>query len=270
MSWLADMLSFAFVQRALIVGALISLCACLVGITLVLRKNSMLSDGLSHTAFGAIALATVLGFTSVWVAIPVVILASIFILRLHKNQHINGDAATALLSASSLAIGTLVVSVAGVNTDLNSFLFGSILSISWTDVWLAIGFTVFVILVYLFAHNQIFAITFDEDFAKSIGLKTGLYDTLFAIICSVTVVLGMQLLGALLISSLVIFPTLIASQFSRSFKGVIFVAVFVSLVNFLLGFAISFLAATPTGATIVLVNLAFLCLTKFILFWTKR
>lgn len=265
MNWLPEMLSYAFMQRALIVGFLISICAALVGVSLVLRKNSMIGDGLSHTAFGAFAIATVLNIAPLWFAIPVVIAASFFVLKLSNNKKVSGDALIALLSASSLAIGTMAISLTkGVNIDLNSYLFGSILSISQSDVWLSLVLTIAVVLLYIFAHNRIFAITFDEDFAKAIGIKTNVYDAIFAIICSLVIVFGMRLLGALLISSLIIFPTLIAMQFSKSFGRVVVYSVLISVVNFVLGLVISYLIASPTGATVVIVNLFALIITYIV------
>lgn len=257
MSWLVEMLSYAFMQRALIVGIVIALLAALIGVPLVLRKSSMIGDGLSHAAFGAFAVATVLGLAPVAFAIPAVILVSFAVLRLshHKNSH--GDAAIAVLSTASLALGTLVISVAkGVNIDLNSYLFGSVLSVGWDEVWLSVLLAAPVILFYIFAYNRIFAITFDEEFARSTGLKTGFYDAIFAIICSVVVVLGMKLIGALLISGLIIFPTLTAIRLARSFRQTAIYAATISVVAFIAGLAISYLVATPTGATVVIVNLA--------------
>lgn len=252
-----EMFQYAFMQRALIVGLCIAICAALVGVSLVLRKNSMIGDGLSHTAFSAFALATVFGLAPLYVALPVVIVASFFVLRLSQSKKVHGDAAIAVLSASSLAVGTFAISVSkGVNIDLNSYLFGSILSASWADVVLGIILAVLVISLYLFAYHRIFAITFDEEFAKSVGVKTGVYDAIFAAICSCTVVLGMRLLGSLLISSLIIFPTLTAMRLAKNFKGVVLASVVVSIVAFLLGLGLSYVLATPTGATVVLVNLA--------------
>jgi zinc transport system permease protein len=251
-----EMLSYPFMQRALIVGLLISICAALVGVSLVLRRNSMIGDGLSHTAFSAFALATVLGFAPLAFSLPIVIVASFFVLRLSKNRKLHGDAAIGVLSASSLAIGTFAISVSkGVNIDLNSYLFGSILAVSWFDVLWSILLAVVVVGLYLFSYHRIFAITFDEDFAKSVGVKTEVYDAIFAIICSIVVVLGMRLLGSLLISSLIIFPTLTAMRLCRTFKGVIAASAIVSAAAFLIGLVMSYAMATPTGATVVIVNL---------------
>lgn len=266
MNPLVEMFSYSFILRALVVGIAISLCAALVGVTVVLRRNSMIGDGLSHVAFGAFAIATVLGVTPIWFALPVVILASFAVLSLSRSKKTSGDAAIALLSASSLAIGIMAISVSGgVNIDLNSYLFGSILSVGWSDVCLSVGLAVIVVGLYIFAHNRIFAITFDEDFARSIGIKVRLYDTIFAVICSVVVVLGMRLLGALLISSLIIFPTLIATQLAKSFKRVVLYAAVVSVINFVIGLILSYLISTPTGATVVVVNLAVLMVAKLLI-----
>lgn len=251
-----EIFSHPFMLRALLVGLMISICAALVGVSLVLRKNSMIGDGLSHTAFSAFALATVLGLTPLYFALPIVIIASFFILRLSQNRKLHGDAAIAVLSASSLAIGTLAISLSkGVNIDLNSYLFGSILAVSWADVILSAVLTVAIIALYLFAYHRIFAITFDEEFAKSVGIKTEIYDAIFAAICSVIIVLGMRLLGSLLISSLIIFPTLTAMRLRKSFRGIILTSVIVSAVAFVAGLILSYLFATPTGSTVVIVNL---------------
>lgn len=251
-----EMFSHSFMIRALLVGLMISICAALVGVSLVLRKNSMIGDGLSHTAFSAFALATVLGLTPLYFALPIVIIASFFVLRLSQNRKLHGDAAIAVLSASSLAIGTLAISLSkGVNIDLNSYLFGSILAVGWLDVILSAILTLVIVALYVFAYHRIFAITFDEEFAKSVGIKTGVYDAIFAAICSVVVVLGMRLLGSLLISSLIIFPTLTAMRLKKSFRGIVLTAVCVSAIAFVIGLVLSYLLATPTGATVVIVNL---------------
>ena len=254
-----ELLSYPFMQRALLVGVMISLCAALVGVSLVLRRNSMIGDGLSHTAFSAFALATVFGFAPLYFALPIVIIASFFVLRLSQNRKLHGDAAIAVLSASSLAIGTMAISLSkGVNIDLNSYLFGSILSVSWTDVILSAVLAAVVIGLYAFAYHRIFAITFDEEFAKSVGIKTGLYDAIFAAICSIVVVLGMRLLGSLLISSLIIFPTLTAMRLRRTFRGIVACSVIISVIAFIVGLVASYYLATPTGATVVIVNLVML------------
>ena len=254
-----EIFSYPFMQRALLVGLMISVCAALVGVSLVLRRNSMIGDGLSHTAFSAFALATVLGFAPLPFALPIVVIASFFVLRLSRNRKIFGDSAIAVLSASSLAIGTMAISLSkGVNIDLNSYLFGSILSLSWSDVLLSTILTAIILLLYLFAYHRIFAITFDEEFAKSVGIKTQVYDAIFAAICSVIIVLGMRLLGSLLMSSLIIFPTLSAMRIGKTFKSIVILSVTISVIAFLSGLIASYLFATPTGATVVIANLLML------------
>ena len=261
---LFEMFSYSFMVRAFIVGLLISLCASLIGVSLVLRRNSMIGDGLSHVGFGAFAIATVLGIAPLEFALPVVIISSFFILKISDNSKIHGDSLIALMSASSLAIGTFVVSLSGVNTDINNYLFGSVLSINETELVISIILSIVVISLYLFSYNKIFAITFDEKFAKSIGINTNFYNMIFAILCSVVVVLGMRLMGALLISSLIIFPTLSSMQIFKIFKKVVISSVIISLVAFTVGMFISYFYTTPTGATIVIVNLCVLIIFKIL------
>ncbi len=198
MTNIIEMFSYPFMQKAFIVGLLISLCASLVGVSLVLRRNSMIGDGLSHVGFGAFAIATVLGLAPLEFAIPVVVIVSFFILKLNDSSKIHGDAMIALISASALALGTFVISITkGVNTDINNYLFGSILSLTTKDVIISIILSILVIILYTLSYNKIFAITFDERFSKSIGIKTNIYNIIFASLCSIVVVLGMRLMGSL-------------------------------------------------------------------------
>lgn len=270
MDSIVEMFSYSFMVNAFVVGIFISICASLIGITLVLKRNSMIGDGLSHVGFGAFAIATVLNCTPLSFALPIVILTSILILRLKDDGQIHGDCAIAILSASSLAIGTFVISVTkGVNTDINNYLFGSILSINKNDLIMSVILSIIIILLYIFCYNQIFALTFDETFAKSIGINTDLYNAIFACLCSIVVVLGMRLMGSLLISSLIIFPTVSAMQVSKTFKRVVILAVFLSIINFTLGLIFSYLLSTPTGATIVIFNLITLIILKVMQFIKK-
>lgn len=262
MNSLFEMFSYSFMLRALIVGVLISLSAALIGVPLTLKRNSMLGDGLSHVAFGAFAAATVLGLAPIPVAIPIVIIVSFFVLRLNENSKIHGDSAIALMSASALAIGTFITSLAGTNVDINSYLFGSILAVSIDEVWLAVVLLSIILAFYIGFHNKIFALTFDEKFAKAIGINTKLYNAIFAILCSVVIVLGMRLMGALLISSLIIFPTLSAQTVFKNFKSVTISSAVFAVINFVAGLIISYLLSTPTGATVVIVNLCTLVILK--------
>ena len=265
-----EMFSYSFMVRAFIVGLLISLCASLIGVSLVLRRNSMIGDGLSHVGFGAFAIATVLGIAPLEFALPVVIISSFFILKISDNSKIHGDSLIALMSASSLAIGTFVVSLSGVNTDINNYLFGSVLSINEVELIISIVLSIVVVLLYVFSYNKIFAITFDEKFAKSIGINTNFYNMIFAILCSIVVVLGMRLMGSLLISSLIIFPTLSSMQLFKKFKSVVIFSVIISITAFIIGMIISYLNATPTGATIVITNLVIFIICKVLQIILKK
>ena len=198
------------------------------------------------------------------VAIPIVVLASFFVLRLGDNAKIYGDSAIALMSASALAIGVFVTSLAGTNVDINGYLFGSILSINESEIWLSTLLLAVIVIMYVIFHNKIFALTFDEKFARAIGINTKMYNTIFAILCSVLIVLGMRLMGALLISSLVIFPTLSARTVFKNFKSVTVAGAALAVLNFVVGLMASYLLATPTGATVVIVNLIALVILKIL------
>ena len=259
-----------FLMRGFIAGLVISISAALIGTALVLRRNAMIGDGLSHVGFGAFAVATVLNFAPLEFAMPIVIIMSFLILRLNSQNKIQPDAAIAMVSAGALALGTFVISITrGVNTDINNYLFGSILSISEGDMMISLFFSALVIGIFIGCYNKIFALTFDEDFVKSIGIKTNLYNAIFAVLCSVVVVLGMRLMGSLLISSLIIFPTMSAMQLVKTFKKVIFISVLVSVVCFMIGMLASYSLSTPTGSTIVLVNLSVFILVRLVR-WVQK
>lgn len=256
MNSIIEMFSYSFMVRAFIVGILISLCASLLGVSLVLRRNSMIGDGLSHVGFGAFAIATVFGFAPLEFAIPIVVIVSFFILRLNDDGKIHGDSMIAIISASSLAIGTFIISITkGVNIDINNYLFGSILSLNEKDLIFSIILSVIVVILYIFSYNKIFAITFDERFAKGIGINTNFYNMIFSILCSIIVVLGMRLMGSLLISSLIIFPTLSSMQCFKKFKSVVISSAVIGVLSFIIGLVVSYIYETPTGSTIVIVNL---------------
>lgn len=256
MADIIEMLSYPFIARAVIVGILVSLCAALLGISLILKRYSMIGDGLSHVGFGALAVAQILGFAPLAFAIPVVVLVAILLLRLSETGKIKGDAAIAAISTGSLALGVMVISVSnGANTDLVNYMFGSILAMSDSDVTLSLALSVCVLFLFVFFYNKIFAVTFDETFAKATGKKTAVYNTVIAALTAITVVLGMRMMGALLISALVIFPGLTAMRLFRSFSGVTICAVILSAVCFFIGMTISYLFALPTGASVVLVNI---------------
>lgn len=251
------MFSYTFLTRALVVGLLISLCAALLGVSLVLKRYAMIGDGLSHVGFGALALAAVMNLAPLAIAVPVVIIAAFFLLRISESRKLKGDSAIALISTSSLAIGVMAVSLtSGMNTDVNNYLFGSILAMSDTDVVLSVVLSIAVLILFLLFYSRIFAVTFDEDFAHATGIHTGAYNILIAVLTAVTIVLGMRMMGALLISALIIFPALSAMRVCKSFKSVIIFAACISVFCFLIGLLVSYLFNTPTGATVVIADLA--------------
>ncbi|MDE6726276.1 MAG: metal ABC transporter permease, partial [Ruminiclostridium sp.] len=250
------MLSFDFITRALLVGILISLCASLLGASLVLKRYSMIGDGLSHVGYGALAVAAAFNLAPLQVAIPVVIVTAFFLLRISKNSKLNGDALIAIISCSALSVGMIVVSVFEVNIDVNSYMFGSILALQKEDVLLSVVSSITVIVLYVLFYNKIFAVTFDESFSKATGIKTGLYNGLIALLTAVVTVVGMRLMGALLISGLIIFPSLSAMRICKSYRGVTVFSVIISVLCFITGLTVTFYLPVPTGACIVVTNLA--------------
>ena len=251
-------LQYPFVWYALIVGTLIALCSSLIGVTLVLTRYSFIGDGLSHVAFGAMAVATVFHLANDTVFVmPVTIIAAVLLLRSGQNAKIKGDAAIAMLSVGALALGYLVLHLfstsANISGDVCSSLFGStsILTLSKQDVWLCVIMAAAVILVFWICYNRIFAVTFDENFAKATGIQADRYNLWIAIIIAVIIVLGMNLVGSLLISALIIFPALSAMQIFQNFKQVVICSAVISVSCALIGILISILFSTPVGATIV-------------------
>lgn len=216
------MFSYSFILRALIVGVLVSLCASLLGVSLVLKRYSMIGDGLSHVGFGAIAVATAFNWAPMEFTIPVVIIAAFLLLRLSENSSIKGDSAIAIISTGALAFGILVASMTtGMNTDINSYLFGSILAMTLNDVLLSVVLSAVVIVLFVLFYNKIFAVTFDETFSNATGIRANVYNMLIAILTAITIVLGMRMMGALLISSLIIFPALTSMRVCKHFKTVV-------------------------------------------------
>ena len=255
-------LGYSFVRYALIVGVLIALCSALLGVTLVLQRFSFIGDGLSHVAFGAMAIAGVVGLTSkMMIVLPITIACAILLLRTGQNTKIKGDASVAMLSVSSLAFGYLLMNLFASSSnlagDVCSTLFGStsILTLKITDVWLCAALSAVVAAVFILYYNRIFAVTFDEDFARASGLSTERFHLLFALLIAVVIVLSMRLVGSLLISALIIFPALSAMRVLKSFRGVTVCAVILSVVCAVLGILTAILAGTPVGSTIVAVNI---------------
>ncbi len=251
----SEIFSSPILVRALIVGVLVSLCAALLGVSLVLKRFSMIGDGLSHVGFGALAIAAVMNLAPMAVAIPVVLIAAFLLLRLSANGKIKGDAAIAMISTGALGIGVMAVSMSkGTNIDLNSYLFGSIMSVSSEDVVISVILAVIVLFMFVFFYTKIFAITFDESFAKATGTAANVYNMLIALLTAMTIVIGMRLMGSMLISSLIIFPALCSMRVFKSFKSVTICSGIISIVTFLAGMIISYVAETPCGASIVCVN----------------
>ena len=250
------MFSYSFILRALIVGVLVSLCASLLGVSLVLKRYSMIGDGLSHVGFGAIAVATAFNWAPMEFTIPVVIIAAFLLLRLSENSSIKGDSAIAIISTGALAFGIRFASMTtGMNTDINSYLFGSILAMTLNDVLLSVVLSAVVIVLFVLFYNKIFAVTFDETFSNATGIRANVYNMLIAILTAITIVLGMRMMGALLISSLIIFPALTSMRVCKHFKTVVIVSAVISIICFLLGLIISYFFSTPTGATVVVINI---------------
>ena len=250
-----QMFSYGFMRRAIIVGVLVALCAALLGVTLVLKRYSMIGDGLSHVGFGALCVALAMNVAPLAVSVPVVIISAFLLLRVSDTGKIKGDAAIALISSTSLAVGILVTSMTtGLNSDVNGYMFGSILAMSSTDVIISIVLSAAVLVLYFVFYNKIFAVTFDESFASATGTRTGMYNTLIALLTAITVVIGMRIMGAMLISSLVIFPALTAMRVCNTFRKVVVTSAVISVVCFFAGLFISFVFSMPAGASVVAVN----------------
>lgn len=259
---LTGYLSFSFVQYALIASVLIALCSSLLGVTLVLKRFSVIGDGLSHVAFGALAIATVSRLSnSMPLVMPVTVACAVILLCANQSAKIKGDAAIAMLSVSALALGYLVQNLfsssANISGDVCSTLFGStlILTLSTTDVWVCVGMSIVVMAIFLLFYHKIFAVTFDETFAAATGIRARMYNLLIAVVTAVIIVLAMNLVGSPLTSALIVFPALSAMRLFRSFRGVICCAGVISVVCAVAGPLISILASTPVGATVVIADL---------------
>ncbi len=252
-----DIFNYGFMVNALIVGVLIAVCCALLGVVLVLKRFSMIGDGLSHVGFGALSVAAVLNFSApLYFSLPVVMVAAFFLLRITENSKINADAAIAVISSSALALGVFLASINGTNINLQQYMFGSILSISETDIAVSIALSVVVIALYLLFYNKIFTITFDENFSSATGIRTNLYNTVISLLTAVTIVIGMRMLGTLLISAMIIFPALTSMRLCRRFISVVITSVCISVCCVAAGLFTSFTCeGIPVSSTIVLCNL---------------
>ena len=253
MGLLQEMFSYPFLVRAMIGGICISLCASLLGVSLVLKRYSMIGDGLSHVSFGALSIAVAFNWAPLAVSIPVVAAAAVLLLRITGNGKIKSDAAIAMISAGSLAIGIIVTSLTtGMTTDVSSYMFGSILAMSREDMYLSVVLSLVVLGMFVICYNKVFAVTF----AKATGVRVSAYNLLIAVLTAITIVLGMRMMGAMLISSLVIFPALTSMRVFKSFLGVVVSSGVVSVVCFFIGLILSYVYSIPAGASVVVVNLA--------------
>ncbi|MBQ6783229.1 MAG: metal ABC transporter permease [Acholeplasmatales bacterium] len=250
-----SMLAYDFVIKALIVGVCISLCSSLLGVNMVLKNKAMIGDGLSHVAFGACAIAACLNWAPLIVSIPVVVISAFIILKLSEKSKIHGDSLIALFASSSLAIGYIAIKLGGLNKDLDSYLYGNIYMISTTELILTLVLTVVVIGAFVIFYNRIFSITFDEDFSKSSGVRTEIYNIIISILCAFTVVIGMKVMGTLLITSLIVFPVLSARQICKTYKHVVIASAIISVLCFVIGIITNLAVDLPVGATIVVINL---------------
>ena len=255
MALLAEIFSHPFLVRAAIAGILIALCASVLGVSIVLKRYAMLGDGLSHVGFGAMAVGVALGLAPLAVAMPVVLAAAFLLLRLRESGKVKSDSAIALASTGSLAIGVLVLSQTAGIGGIHQFMFGSILAVTETDVYFGIALAAVVLPFFILFFKQIFALTYDESFARTTGAKVGVYNTLLALLTAVTVVLGMRLMGALLISSLLVFPALSAIGFGRNFRSVVTASAIISVICFFLGLVVSFRLNLPVGPSVTVLNL---------------
>ncbi len=260
-----DMLSYSFMVRAIIVGVIISFCASLLGVSLVLKRYSMIGNGLSSVGFGATGVALAAGLAPLTVSLPVVIVAAFLLLQINERAKIKGDSATALISTAAMAIGVMAIFLSkGLSTDVCNYLFGSILGIRQQDVNISYGLSALVLTLFVLFYNRIFAVTFDESFAEATGSKTGTYKALISLCTALIVVVGMQMMGSLLITSLIVFPAITAMRLFKSFRSVITASAIISVICFLIGMVISYQYNTPTGASVVMVNLAVLAIFQLI------
>ncbi len=255
-------LQYAFIQRAYLAGSFIAVLCAMLGLYLVLRKLSLIGDGLSHVSFGAIALGLFFGIYPFYVAIPVVLAGSYFILRLTEKARLYGDAAIGIVSAVGIACGIILASLSrGFNVDLFSYLFGNILAISSQEVWLSLGLSLAVILIILLLYHDLFSVTFDEDFARISGIPTDRINLALTFLTSITVVLAIKVVGIMLVSALLILPAVTALQVARGFRGAMLTAVLCAVVSVLAGITVSFFLNLPAGAAIVILNAGFFVLS---------
>lgn len=255
------MFQYAFMIKALVAGIAIALSTSLLGVKLVLSKNSLIGDGLSHVAFGSMAIGLAFNQEPLIFSLIISIIAAYLILKVSQSSIISGDAMIGIISSSALAIGVVVIQLRGINADISSYMFGSILGVNNRDVVIAVIMSILVVVSFVLMYHRLFAITFDDSFSKAVGLKTDHYNSALAILSAIVIVVGMRLMGALLISGLIIFPTIIAMRWFNSFKSVTISTAFFGVINYTIGLILAAQLNTPTGASVILVNLTVLCVS---------
>lgn len=259
-----NLLSYPFVQRALICGIAISFCAAIIGVILVLKKYSMIGHGLGEVGFASLTLAIALNLPPLYVSIPLVIIAAFLIMLISQKKGESGDITIALVSTGALATGVIITALTkGFSVDVYNYMFGSILAMEWSDVILSVALSIALIIVYMVFYNRLFSITYDEKYAKTCGINVTFYQFLISLITALVVVLGMRLMGTLLISSLIVFPAIIARKLTNSFKGMVILSAIISVICFITGLFVSFVLNFPTGASIVAVYILLLLITSF-------
>ena len=258
-----NMFSYSFVIRAFIVGIFVSLCAALLGVILVLKRYSLIGHGLADIGFASLSLALALGISPLLFSIPVIIIASFIIMYISQNKNINGDVAIGIFSTSALSLGVIVTSITrGFNIDVYNYMFGSILAMNQNDLAFSVILSLVVLILFIVFYNRLFLITVDEQFAHTSGINVTVYQFLISFLTALTVVLGMRMMGTLLISSLIIFPAVIARKIVSSFRSLVILSAVFSIVCFILGMIASFIFNTPTGATVVAVNVIVLAIVS--------
>lgn len=243
------------VVRGILVGLLVSVCAALLGTTLVLKRFSMIGDGLSHVAFGAMAIAAAIGVSPLWISVPVLVAASFVLIRFCGKEGVMGDSSIALIATSSLAIGIIVIKFSGSNVSVSNYMFGSIAAVDKAELYVCVPLCIVIIAVFTVLYNKIFTVTFDEAFSKTSGVNTSFYNSAIAVLTSLVIVIGMKIMGTLLISGLIIFPALSAMRIFGSFKKVVVSSAIISVISFCSGVVLSIAFDTPIGASVVLANL---------------
>ncbi|MCL2215600.1 MAG: metal ABC transporter permease [Defluviitaleaceae bacterium] len=268
---IGEMLSFTFMIRAIVVGLLVSLCAALLGVSLVLKRYAMIGTGLSNVGFAAMVIAGVIDVAPLALSIPVVVVTAFLLLRMNESSKIKGDSAVALISTSGLAVGVIVMGVTtGITLSICNILFGSIFAMTAADMYLSIALSAVVIIIFVLFYKQLYAVTYDESFARATGTKVEVYKSMLALLTAVTVVLGMRMMGALLIASLTLFPALSAMRICKRFLSVVIASAVIGVVCFFVGMVFSFALDLPPGATVVGVNLVVFTIFSVVTFVRQR